>query len=1153
MVLQANLNMGMFVDLVEEQPVVTEAKTNGMFADLVTGKEKPIGVVESFQRQGFKKLAGWIPVVGPKDIDKTLYLAAKERFKENRYLGQVDPNDPAIKSIWRRLKKREPFTPEKHKLIMNLTRTAEMDEALIKNYEAKRAEETERGYTIPAAITQGVADLVPWMVDIAIAKGMTPASIKRALPRMITTASIGTGLQLNRVTDRFQDRRIKYPDEGEFTSLLKSYGHSFIENFSELTGEHLVKMGGKLVGPVWQRLPFGKKFVTKLYDTAKKLRLVKSSNDFLKKLSTKAGYDGLLGEIGEERLATIMHAIAGTDDFGAGTDSTILDRLKAGISQDLNPRNMLIETGVLAAPGLIGASAKAIQNRVISKPEVPTGPIGEAEKIATELRLKSHERVEAIEEGELTIDSIKKKALTQIEETKDLRETIAKPAIERLRARQAEAYKEILESELAKGTSAEEAQTKATAGMKDTAGIPEVTPPDFTSAEWDLMFNKNLEIDNDSFRINNTRKALQDWRNGQILQNSQFGYLKDILGKEVTTEMWDKQQKLKPWTALDVVKAAVQIAKSPFAFDVQFVRQASSFAARHPVMYGKNLVSALRSYVSEAYSENLSNQVRANPNHQDAIDSGVNFLSDVPWAEVAGKELGPEQFVIGRPFIEKLAKVGLKKGKAKKALATPLRGFGKWYLASERSMVTSCNSFMQGLWDLQTKQWSKMDIPEDVLETYKKNYADTLNTFMKILRAKTPAGRDIQRAANFVLFSPSMTWSRPRRALVLLRDKGSRTYAASLIATEIGKIYLISAIIRAIGRYLWHRYDWAKDKNGDPLIYSDLNPVSTNWGMLRVGRVSYDLAGGGDIQFYRTIAKLIAGRTKNQAGEVKSVPRLDVLEQYAKSRETALIGIMMELITGRDFQGNKLSAVPEWEKVGQEEGGPLHDFYVKSGKIITKTKAGKIAYTQLRQAFNDIAPQFLASMWQSAIDDGWATMLTRGGIEAMSGATWSAPEGAGTTLTKLRNKLAQEQFGKNWDKLGPQDQERITKQNPELDRLEQQRKYEYGLREQPVEIKPEPIELAENIIKELRILNIPFPNVSRRIGNWYLNDERLEQYKSLAAKNINQRLTAVFNSPGYVKMKDELKSRKILDEINKMKARARKQLKKQANKESRKK
>jgi hypothetical protein len=468
---------------------------------------------------------------------------------------------------------------------------------------------------------------------------------------------------------------------------------------------------------------------------------------------------------------------------------------------------------------------------------------------------------------------------------------------------------------------------------------------------------------------------------------------------------------------------------------------------------------------------------------------------------------------------------------------------GKWYVASERSMVASTNSFMQELYNIQTKHWEKQGVTGKQLEAYKRNYTDTVNTFMKILRAKNPEGKAIQRAANYVLFSPSMTFSRLKRPYVLLANKGSRMYAASLVSTEIGKIFLISAIANTIGNYY-------KDKKGEPKISSDIDPRSTNWGQVRVNDVHYDF-GGGDIQFYRTIARLITGEMKNQAGFIKKVPRLSVLEQYAKSRETALIGIATELITGRDFQGNKLWEIPDWEEVGKRQG-PFAKIAAKIGKSKISTPGKEKAFVALREMLKIRLPQFLGAMFESGINDGWASIFARGTSEFISQGTTSYPLSPAAISERIRNKIANDNYNKIWDDLGPKAQKKLRKKFPTIEQSEQEAKFTRRQRTTEFEIKYEPLELNKSVQKNLESLFIPIPSVSRRIAtNWFLNDQRYENYRDLSSKYINTRLGKLFLKPGWVNLKEERKIERVTKEIEFAKELARRQIEKLANKESR--
>lgn len=750
-------------------------------------------------------------------------------------------------------------------------------------------------------------------------------------------------------------------------------------------------------------------------------------------------------------------------------------------------------------------------------------------------------------EVEPTIESIGVKISGQLENVQDLRKTVAEPALKELRAKQAGQYKDLLFWNIEAGAKPEEAQTIALSGMKEAANVPEITPPVLSGKEWNLLFQKNLDVHTDAFDIVNTREALVDWRNGKILQDSQFQYLQDVLGKKTAAEMYYKQQDLKPFNAWDYVKMGVQFAKLPFAYDVQFFRQASSFAAMNPIKYVKGGYTALKSYVSEGFAERISNLTKANPNHNDAREHGINFLSEAPFATVAGKELAPEQFAYGRPVLQKMLTVGLKKTPLKKLVLTPVRGMARWYLASERSMIVSCNQFMQGLWDTQIAHWQKEGITGDKLYKYKVNYADTINTFMKILRAKTSTGRALQQASNFVLFSPSMTFSRIKRPYTLIANAGSRKYAAGLVATEIGKLFLISALTATMGQYLASKFEWARKKDGSPLITSSYDPTSTKWGTITVGDAHYDL-GGGDTQFYRSLARLITGHYRNQAGVRKEAPRTSTLAQYAKSRETALLGVGVEVFTGRNFQGEKIWETPDWEEYAKIHKGLAGKSVAKIGNLLTQSKVDKALFLGARELLKVVLPQFTLDMFDAALDAGWGTVMSTGVADILSSNVQIYPEAASISMQKAQEKAAQIEYGKNWDELGPNQQKKLTQQYKEIADWEQQAKFERSEREVEIAIKPKYLDLPNNVSKILKQSKVPNPAVSRNIGSrFYLNDERFKKYQGLAAGNITDRITLLSEKEGWITATQEQKLTRLTEEIETAKELARRKILKEAN------
>jgi hypothetical protein len=254
------------------------------------------------------------------------------------------------------------------------------------------AERQERGYNIWGKIGSGLSVLPAWMFEFAMTAGLYKlgsAPVKKLLQNHMKTKLIAktagwisgsvvrtTVGMPHRVFANTMQQSLDN-DEGWATSIAKGWGETMIEVASESAGEGIVGGAKWVTVGVVNKLPFGKKFLSALQKAWTKLSPDNTAAKFAKRISTKGGYNGLIGEFGEERLASLMHAVAGTDTFGLPKGASIEDRLVAAVKQDLEMSNLVAEAAVLSVPGSIKVSiahlgrfasnrklAKAIQEQV---------------------------------------------------------------------------------------------------------------------------------------------------------------------------------------------------------------------------------------------------------------------------------------------------------------------------------------------------------------------------------------------------------------------------------------------------------------------------------------------------------------------------------------------------------------------------------------------------------------------------------------------------------------------------------------------------------------------------------------------------------------------------------------------------------------------
>lgn len=269
---------------------------------------------------------------------------------------------------------------------------------MVNKFLFKIAEEQVRGVTLGGKITTGAAELPAFMIEFLATAGIASlgkegvkqtvkhtvkgglrsvvkSTVKKAAMRAagatagaITRTTIGMP---HRVVDQYLERQLnsqlqltekgykflESAQEKPFTSFMKAYGDVVIENLSEVTGPALSAGAKKLVP---------KKFAQALAALHQKMHPEKG----IVHLFTKAGYNGFLEELGEERVGDLIRAIVGVEDFGAGDGASVLDRVWSSIP---NGEEFMVEAGILMIPGAARATgSQAVQlyrNRVKQTPK----------------------------------------------------------------------------------------------------------------------------------------------------------------------------------------------------------------------------------------------------------------------------------------------------------------------------------------------------------------------------------------------------------------------------------------------------------------------------------------------------------------------------------------------------------------------------------------------------------------------------------------------------------------------------------------------------------------------------------------------------------------------------------------------------------------
>lgn len=310
---------------------------------------------------------------------------------------------------WRRQDKTEmiPFNPESAvkagKLFFSVNRiqknegseeqrTKDLD--LVNGYLRGLEEQRERGFTFGGRIAQGVAYLPGFMGEflatggaatagkLAVRKGAEQVA-KKAIEKgalnytvraagLAAGAGVRTAVMPHRVIGNLAERQVnaslEFTEKGiqladevrekPHISALKAVGDVWVENFSEVLGPAIGRVSGRVAKGAGKLFP--EAISNSLVKVFSKLR---PNEDVMKTLS-KAGWHGLLEEMGEERVGAFLRAVTGIEDFGAENPDRAFDRVIASIP---NGEELLVEAAVLSFPGALGLGASKATELIRSR------------------------------------------------------------------------------------------------------------------------------------------------------------------------------------------------------------------------------------------------------------------------------------------------------------------------------------------------------------------------------------------------------------------------------------------------------------------------------------------------------------------------------------------------------------------------------------------------------------------------------------------------------------------------------------------------------------------------------------------------------------------------------------------------------------------
>jgi len=515
------------------------------------------------------------------------------------------------------------------------------------------------------------------------------------------------------------------------------------------------------------------------------------------------------------------------------------------------------------------------------------------------------------------------------------------------------------------------------------------------------------------------------------------------------------------------------------------LRQGVMWAVRHPKIWGRSAAVGYKILFGNKYFWQNPEKYAA------AINAAIKTN---PYYKKASQYLD---------FIETGTDAAARAEEFMSHWAEKIPDIGKLVTRSELAFVTTQNKRMMDLFAYYANEWEKAGY-KATEEDYK-----LLGHLINITNGRGDI-RFLRKHApllNALFFSPRFVASKIQVLTMLARSviPGQMSWAirkilwadvASFVLAGIGLLSLLSM---------------------HPDIEVEDDPRSSDFGKARLEDTRIDIWGGYS-PLARLVVQLWTGQRKaTDTGEIYDINQSEVLLRFIRSKLSPLAGMTYDLATGTTYEGEEIKAEP--------------------------AVIGELLY-------NNLIP--LAA--QDIIDAGYysgfynALLVAPLVFQGVGGQTYPMTLSKKTTI--IKNQIAQSVLGRNWDELGPDVQKILREARPRIKVIEAQARAESTYKYNLNRIKEEQEETAARVFNslpefvraELQRNYIVMPGLSRRYGDWFLNDERYEEYINLTSKYLNIILPKLVRNPRYQRLDILSKSAIVQDAISRCKKMAREQI-----------
>jgi hypothetical protein len=338
----------------------------------------------------------------------------------------------------------------------------------------------------------------------------------------------------------------------------------------------------------------------------------------------------------------------------------------------------------------------------------------------------------------------------------------------------------------------------------------------------------------------------------------------------------------------------------------------------------------------------------------------------------------------------------------------------------------------------------------------------------------------------------------------------------------------------------------------------EVDPRSTDFGKIKVGNTRWNYWGTKNT-FARAMAQFVTSQRKSATtAKIVDTNRGQVVTRFLRTKLSPAMGFATDWALGGTMLGDAMDfeatpeAVPVKVYEAMAERFPPYKTYAMKEKRLEAEPYLAVA----EQAWNRLTPLVIQDLVDGMAYQGLDGATPVIGATAFFGVgVQTYPPSKYHELAKMQDHLSLQTYGDKWDNIAPFEQMLLKAQNPGIRELKESAAYERNsyfflaetLNTGMKMAKEVESSLPKDVRRLLREHKIALSPLARTTGDWRMNDDRFDQYKTLVGQKTEQQVRMLVRQRGWRRLPKTTQKKMLKAAVSRAQSIAGKQIKAQAN------